>query len=181
MSVSPFRVQLGFLFILLSMSTGVKAQSRDCTGMSDFSDVIACLREEHRPQLQECQPPQQSSWKSPVAGKRVLDFGEKTPYQSISKGIVYDAQQGAVVHAPTAGIALFAGEFRSYGKLVILAACNVDLLLAGFDTLLVRRGDTVQAADALGRMPTAPAGGATILYFEVKAHGRAVDPRPFLE
>jgi len=80
-----------------------------------------------------------------------------------------------------AGTVLLAGDFRSYGKLVVLDACGFDVLLAGLNTLSVRGGDVVDVAGEVGRMPGDATRGLPVLYFEVRGAGRPVDPNSFLK
>ena len=42
---------------------------------------------------------------------------------------------GPTVVAPSAGRVLFAGAFRTYGSLVIIDSCDVDVLVAGMKTV----------------------------------------------
>ncbi len=59
----------------------------------------------------------------PGAGpSSVLTFGEKTQYGGQSKGIVLETRQGAQVTSPCDGWIVYAGEFRSYGQLLIINA-----------------------------------------------------------
>ena len=132
------------IVLLLPMSAG--AQLRDCAAdRSDLSEMIACYKDAYRPLSENCQKAPESGWRAPVEGRRVLDFAEKTQYGTLSKGIVYEAEHLATARAPVDAIVLYAGEFRSYGKLVILDGCGVDLLILGLDALSVRGGEVIQA------------------------------------
>jgi septal ring factor EnvC (AmiA/AmiB activator) len=120
-------------------------------------------------------------WGAPVEGRRVLNFAARTQYGASSKGIVYETQQAARASAPVAGTVLLAGDFRSYGKLVVLDTCGFDVLLAGLNSLSVRGGDVVDAAGELGRMHGDVTRGLPVLYFEIRSAGRPVDPSSFLK
>ena len=58
----------------------------------------------------------------PAQGQRVLTFGEKTQYGSQSKGLVLETRHGGQVVSPCDGWIVYAGEFRSYGQLLIINA-----------------------------------------------------------
>ena len=170
------------LVSLLCAPINGNAQVRDCTGgVSDLSEMITCLKDMHRPLLENCRTAPRTGWTAPVEGRRVLDFGEKTQHGAFSKGIVYETEHAISAKAPVAGIVLHAGEFRSYGKLVIVDACGVDVVIAGIDTLSVRRGETVQPSAELGRMAPNAGRGLPVLYFEVRNADRPVDPNPFMK
>ncbi|HZT49207.1 MAG TPA: peptidoglycan DD-metalloendopeptidase family protein, partial [Hyphomicrobiaceae bacterium] len=75
----------------------------------------------------------------PAAGRRVLNFGEKTQYGSQSKGVVLETRQGGQVVSPSDGWIVYAGEFRSYGQLLIInAGGGYHILLAGLSQIDVQ-------------------------------------------
>jgi septal ring factor EnvC (AmiA/AmiB activator) len=122
----------------------------------------------------------------PVAGKRVLNYGERTQYGSQSKGLVMETRSGAQVTAPCDGWILYAGEFRSYGKLLIInAGGGYNVVLAGLSQIDVRPGEFVLAAEPVGSMMTVkkePAGApsaAPVLYIEFRKDGQPIDPDPW--
>jgi septal ring factor EnvC (AmiA/AmiB activator) len=51
------------------------------------------------------------------------------------------------------------------------------LLVAGAADVSVAAGTAIAAGDALGTMHSAP---GAVLYFEVREHGRPIDPAPLL-
>jgi septal ring factor EnvC (AmiA/AmiB activator) len=113
----------------------------------------------------------------PVSGRRVLGFNEKTRYGSSSKGVVIEAPAGAGVVAPADGSVTFAGEFRSYGTMVILSCgCDRSFIIAGLKTVGVSVGQTVLQGAHLGSMDAAGASEPPVLYVELRYKGQAVDP-----
>lgn len=126
----------------------------------------------------------------PAQGKRMLSYGEKTRSGSESKGIVLQTRQGGQVIAPTDGWVVFAGEFRSYGQLLIInAGKGYHLLLAGLSQIDVQLGQFVLAGEPVGVMPNsgatakAPDGraqdNAPMLYIEFRKDQKPVDPEPW--
>lgn len=147
-----------------------------CTTATDLAEIIECLRR-NDPHATRCGSAKQERVTLP-AGLRVIEFGQKTQYGTQSKGIAIKPEPGAAVLAPISGTVLFAGEWRSYGALIIVAGCPVDTLLAGAHSLSVKAGSVVKAGDAIARMSDKP---GAIIYFEARSGGKAVDPRPYLQ
>lgn len=122
----------------------------------------------------------------PAQGKQVLAFGEKTQFGGQSKGIVIETRQGAQVTSPCDGWIVYAGEFRSYGQLLIInAGGGYHVLLAGLSQIDVQPGQFVLAAEPVGTMSGWPqqtqptANNAPVLYVEFRKDGRPVDPDPW--
>jgi len=122
----------------------------------------------------------------PVQGRQVLGFGEKTQFGGQSKGIVLETRQGAQVTSPCDGWIVYAGEFRSYGQLLIInAGGGYHVLLAGLSQIDVQPGQFVLAAEPVGTMTGWPqqsqptSGNAPVLYVEFRKDGKPVDPDPW--
>jgi len=123
----------------------------------------------------------------PVQGKRVLTFGEKTQYGSQSKGMILETRHGGQVVSPSDGWIVYAGEFRSYGQLLIInAGGGYHILLAGLSQIDVQLGQFVLAGEPVGVMSTAAKGpqakpqeNAPILYVEVRKGQRPIAPDPW--
>lgn len=126
----------------------------------------------------------------PAQGKRVLNYGDKTLYGSQSKGIVLQTRQAAQVISPSDGWVVYAGDFRSYGQLLIInAGKGYHILLAGLSQIDVQLGQFVLAGEPVGVMPNsgaaakAPDGraqdSAPVLYIEFRKDQKPVDPEPW--
>lgn len=122
----------------------------------------------------------------PAAGRKVLNYGERTQYGSQSKGLVMETRSGAQVTSPCDGWVLYAGEFRSYGKLLIIdAGGGYNVVLAGLSQIDVRPGEFVLAAEPVGTMMMVKkeAAGADstapVLYVEFRKDGQPIDPDPW--
>ena len=123
----------------------------------------------------------------PALGRRVLAFGEKTQYGGQSKGIVLETRHGGQITAPCDGWVVYAGEFRSYGQLLIInAGGGYHVLLAGLSQIDVQPGQFVLASEPVGIMsgPTAQSQPKTqtnspVLYVEFRKDGRPIDPDPW--
>jgi septal ring factor EnvC (AmiA/AmiB activator) len=123
----------------------------------------------------------------PAHGRKVLRFGEKTQFGGQSKGIVLETRQGAQVTSPCDGWIVYAGEFRSYGQLLIInAGDGYHVLLAGLSQIDVQPGQFVLAAEPVGTMSgwsqqvqPASASSAPVLYIEFRKGGTPIDPDPW--
>lgn len=123
----------------------------------------------------------------PAQGRKVLSFGEKTQSGNVSKGIVVETRSSALVTSPCDGWVVYAGEFRSYGQLLIInAGGGYHVLVAGLSQIDVQPGQFVLAAEAIGTMSGQPksAQGASqssapVLYVEFRKDGQPIDPDPW--
>jgi septal ring factor EnvC (AmiA/AmiB activator) len=123
----------------------------------------------------------------PAQGRRVLTFGEKTQYGSQSRGLVLETRHGGQVVSPSDGWIVYAGEFRSYGQLLIInAGGGYHILLAGLSQIDVQLGQFVLAGEPVGVMTAAAKSpqaktqdNAPILYIEFRKDQRPIDPDPW--
>ncbi len=132
---------------------------------------------------------------APVAGRVVLAFGATTA-SGPAQGIRYAPPPSASVVSPCTGTVLFAGPFRSYGRVMILdCGHGYVFVLAGLDrhgatvgatvgaAVGATVGATVQAGDPVGMMPGWDPTHATLrplLYVQLRHDGTVIDPAPFL-
>ncbi len=123
----------------------------------------------------------------PAQGRRVLAYGERTQYGGQSKGIVIETRAAAQVTAPCDGWVVYAGEFRSYGQLLIInAGDGYHILLAGMSQIDVQPGQFVLTAEPVGTMsggpknsPSSAQSNSPVLYVEFRKDGRPIDPGPW--
>ena len=123
----------------------------------------------------------------PAQGRRVLKFGDKTQYGSQSKGLVLETRHGGQVVSPCDGWIVYAGEFRSYGQLLIInAGGGYHILLAGLSQIDVQLGQFVLTGEPVGVMPSAAKttpgktqDNAPVLYIEFRKDQRPIDPDPW--
>lgn len=127
----------------------------------------------------------------PAHGKRLLSFGEKTQYGGNSKGIVLATRPFGQVISPADGWVVYAGKFRSYGKLLIInAGGGYHILLAGLSRIDVEPGRFVLAAEPVGAMRGTPQrnqgnaqpvaqSNSPVLYVEFRKAGNPINPDPW--
>ena len=100
-----------------------------------------------------------------------LRFGDNTSYGSTSKGVVFEGG-GQTVVAPSAGRVLFAGSYRSYGNILFIDACNIDVLVAGLEAVATQPEAIVAKGKPIGSI----AGSRSVVYLEVRKSNRPIDP-----
>ena len=123
----------------------------------------------------------------PAQGKRVLGFGDKTQFGAQSMGTVFETRHSAQVRSPCDGRIIYAGEFRTWGQLLIINADGgYHILLAGLSEINVQTGEFVLAGETVGFMSAAPRsssakpdGNAPVLYVEFRKENRPIDPEPW--
>jgi septal ring factor EnvC (AmiA/AmiB activator) len=108
---------------------------------------------------------------APVAGAVSREFGSGG-----SNGQSWSTPPGARVVSPCGGRIVFAGPFRSYGRMLIVdCGAGYHFVLAGLDRLDGEPGQRVGAGEAVGTVGSE--GGRGALYVELRRGGQAVDPR----
>lgn len=134
----------------------------------------------------------------PTLGTITARFGEELDAGN-AKGIGITARPGAQVIAPYDGRIVFAGIFRGYGQLLIIAhGEGYHSLLAGMGQLYGEVGQWILAGEPVGIMlavtqdelngeendsrnaATSTEGEAPVLYLELRRNGTPVNPVPWL-
>ena len=122
----------------------------------------------------------------PVQGRRVKRFGDADASGGTVKGISLQTRPEARITAPADGWVVYAGEFRSYGQLLIInAGGGYHVLLAGMSRIDVSLGQFVLAGEPIAVMgnSTTPGQGddssRPVLYVEFRKDGRPIDPDPW--
>jgi septal ring factor EnvC (AmiA/AmiB activator) len=111
---------------------------------------------------------------APVAGTVRRDFGDGG-----ATGQTWSAAPGARVVSPCGGRIVFAGPFRSFGRMLIVdCGGGYHFVLAGLDRLDAETGQRVAPGEAVGTLSNADGsgGGRATLYLELRRGGRTVDP-----
>lgn len=116
----------------------------------------------------------------PILGKKVSAFSKT------SQGETYEGDAGAVVLSPAEGIVRYAGNFRSYGQMLIIdVGQNYHIILAGLEKLDVVPGQVVLQGEPIGSMDRQLIASAAaldigksapMLYIEIRREGKPVDP-----
>ncbi|WP_370154248.1 murein hydrolase activator EnvC [Ferrovibrio sp.] len=122
----------------------------------------------------------------PASGRVVGRFGQTDENGLPLRGIRIETRSGGQVVAPADGKVMFAGPFRGYGQLLIIAhGGGYHSLLAGFGRIDRAVGQWVLAGEPVGLMSaaangTSGAGDRPVLYLELRRKGEPVNPLPWL-
>ena len=127
----------------------------------------------------------------PAQGNVIQHFGDQLQ-SGHSDGIVIETRAGAQVVAANDGWIMYAGEFRSYGQILIInGGGGYHVLLAGLSQINVQVGQFVLAGEPVGVMTAAPRSVSTatastktqdnapILYVEFRKNQRPIDSGPW--
>ncbi len=122
----------------------------------------------------------------PIQGLRVISFGERTKHGSLSKNIGIQARFGGAVVSPCDGLVVYAGEFRTYGQLLIISPGDgYHVLISGLSQIDVQVGQSVLMGEPVGVMSSAATVQAAqdkagpVLYLEFQKDRRPIDPDPW--
>jgi septal ring factor EnvC (AmiA/AmiB activator) len=122
----------------------------------------------------------------PAQGRRVTRFGDADASGGTVKGISLQTRPEARITAPADGWVVYAGEFRSYGQLLIInAGGGYHVLLAGMSRIDVSLGQFVLAGEPIAVMGNSATSGQghdssrPVLYIEFRKDGRPIDPDPW--
>ncbi|KQP74833.1 hypothetical protein ASF41_16510 [Methylobacterium sp. Leaf111] len=124
----------------------------------------------------------------PVSGALLRSFNQPDGNGGTTRGISLATRPKAVVSSPADGWVSFAGQFRSYGRLLIInAGDGYYLLLAGMDQINVEVGQFVLAGEPVAAMGEGGTGadaaaadrGDPVLYVEFRKDGGSIDPEPW--
>lgn len=116
----------------------------------------------------------------PVRGRVVSRFGDPGERGQVEKGLKIATAPGAAVYAPIDGKVIFAGPFRGYGQLLILAhGDGYHLLIAGLGRIDANVGQAVALGEPVGFMAE-EAGTEPLLYVELRRKGEPVNPQSWL-
>ncbi|MDQ0457381.1 murein hydrolase activator EnvC family protein [Rhizobium paknamense] len=125
----------------------------------------------------------------PAVGDVLRQFGDPDGTGHDAKGMVLATGPGAVVTAPADGTVVYAGQFRSYGKMVILnTGEGYHVILSGMDRVTGHAGQFVLSGEPIGVMGEKRVASAAAfaletdrptLYIEFRKDGNSVDSRPW--
>lgn len=121
----------------------------------------------------------------PTEGKIVGAYGAQVHprfgTRTFRSGVDIEAAAGDEVQAVYAGHVVFTGWFKGYGNLIILDhGGEYYTLYAHVAEILVKEGDEVQQAQAIGTVGDTGSLAGPRLYFEVRHQGKPQDPAEWL-
>lgn len=122
----------------------------------------------------------------PMAGKVLRGFGrEKDPELgtwTVHQGVLIGSEEPSSVAAVSSGRLIFAGPFRSYGKVVILDHGGGFIsVYGGLGDILKNNGSEVRAGEEIARSGRAQDGIGGRVYLEIRRGTEALDPLSWLQ
>ncbi|MGH9798452.1 MAG: peptidoglycan DD-metalloendopeptidase family protein, partial [Candidatus Polarisedimenticolia bacterium] len=117
----------------------------------------------------------------PLGGRITAGFGPRGRHRH-HEGIDIDGTRGQTVRAVAPGAVVRAETDGSFGRLVVIDhGDGVTTLYAHASRLLVETGDRVDRNDPIAEVGRSGNASGTHLHFEIRRHGRAIDPLPYLK
>lgn len=118
----------------------------------------------------------------PVKGIESSGFGWRLDpikrRKKFHKGADYRADRGTPVYAAGAGVVVFSGRQKGYGKVIYLDhGGGLVTRYAHLRAIGVEPGDTISADALIGEVGSTGRTTGPHLHFEVRIEGRAVDPK----
>ena len=120
----------------------------------------------------------------PVNGKIILNYGKNQHpdldnAKYISNGIKIKAQDNATIKSVEEGTVAFVGEFRSYGKMIIIDhKGNFFSFYCQVDKILVKENQKVTRQQELAKLGS---GDKSVLYFEIRQNNDPENPLLWLK
>ena len=124
--------------------------------------------------------------KMPVKGKIVSLFGKfkNTRYDVLNfrSGIEIQTERGEPIQAVYRGKILYADWFKGYGNMIILDhGDSYYTVYAHVEEIFKAVGDVVEAGEVMATVGDSGSMTGPKLYFEVRHHGKALDPLQWLK
>ncbi|MEK7382458.1 MAG: peptidoglycan DD-metalloendopeptidase family protein [Elusimicrobiota bacterium] len=121
----------------------------------------------------------------PMEGKVLRGFGREKDAElgtwTVHQGILIASDIPAAVAAVSAGRVIFAGPFRSYGRVVILDHGGGFLsVYGGLGEILKTKGSDVRAGETIAHGGDSQDGPGGRVYLEIRRGTQALDPRAWL-
>ncbi len=116
----------------------------------------------------------------PAVGTLVGQYGDVNNNGVKLRGIRVETRARAQVIAPHEGVAVYVGEFRGYGQLLIIEhAGGYHTLLAGMARIDSEMGQHILSGEPVGIMGNGDLGDP-VLYVELRRSGRPINPLPWI-
>jgi len=124
--------------------------------------------------------------KMPVKGKIVTSFGSfKNPKYNVvnfRSGIDIKAPRGEPIRAVHGGKVIFSSWLKGYGNMIIVDhGYNYYTVYAHIEKRLKEKGEFVETEEKIGTVGDTGSLTGSTLYFEVRHHGKPLDPKKWLE
>ena len=116
----------------------------------------------------------------PVSGEIITRYGALDRIGAKSKGVTIRAVSGALVVAPKGGVVKYSGEFRKYGRIILIEhGKNYHSLVAGLDKIDTVVGQKVLEGEPIGSIQKRSNMKHSV-YYELRLNGEPVNPMSHL-
>ncbi|MGB1077192.1 MAG: murein hydrolase activator EnvC family protein, partial [Bdellovibrionales bacterium] len=103
--------------------------------------------------------------KLPIKGTMLVGYGETDHIGAKSKGVRIKGVSGGLVIAPKSGVVKYAGEFRKYGRIILIEhAKNYHSLIAGLDKIDTVVGQNVSEGEPIAHIGDRATDKHTVYY-----------------
>jgi murein DD-endopeptidase MepM/ murein hydrolase activator NlpD len=118
-------------------------------------------------------------YESPVSGVLTSHYGART--KGFHHGVDIAAPKGTKVKAARGGTVVFRGRKRGFGKLIIVDhGGGVESYYAHLSGFSARKGEKVKRGEVIGKVGRSGKASGHHLHFELRQHGRSIDPRAYV-
>jgi septal ring factor EnvC (AmiA/AmiB activator) len=122
----------------------------------------------------------------PVSGNVIAFFGpyknQRFDVTNFRSGVEIGADRGEPVRAVLGGRVLYSGWFKNYGNMIIVDhGDHYYTLYAHAEELFKSKGDYVETQEVIATVGDSASLTGTNLYFEVRHHGKPLDPMAWLK
>jgi septal ring factor EnvC (AmiA/AmiB activator) len=122
----------------------------------------------------------------PVQGKIISYFGPYTDtrfnVKNFQRGIDIQAERGTPVHSVSAGTVIYSSWFKGYGNMMVIDHGNsYYTVYAHMEEVYKVKGDTVETGERIATVGDTGSLSGPKLHFEVRHHGKALNPLEWLK
>jgi septal ring factor EnvC (AmiA/AmiB activator) len=154
----------------LAAEREIKALNDSAKALQDLINKINAANRQKQASPASIEAKRRKSFPWPVDGKVIFNFGRnKHPELDtyiISNGIKINAANFSKVKSINSGVVVFTGQFRSYGKVVIIDHENETFAVYGLlSRILVKEGEEISKEKIIAELGS---GKNSVLYFEIR-------------
>ncbi|MDR3253759.1 MAG: peptidoglycan DD-metalloendopeptidase family protein [Endomicrobium sp.] len=154
----------------LAAEKEIKALNDSAKALQDLINKINAAKKQKQTRPISIEAKRRKSFPWPVDGKVIFNFGKnKHPELDtyiISNGIKINAANFSEVKSINSGVVVFTGQFRSYGKVVIIDHKNEIFVVYGLlSRIFVKEGEKISKEKTIAELG---GGKNSILYFEIR-------------
>jgi septal ring factor EnvC (AmiA/AmiB activator) len=165
-----------------TLKNSAKALDQELSNLTQKADTAS--KEQNIQQLSIAQ--YKGLLNMPVNGKIITLYGpyKNTKFNVINfrSGIDIEAEKGDPVRAVYGGKIVYSNWFKGYGNMIIIDhGTNYHTVYAHVEDMFKSKGDIVESGEVIATVGDTGSITGSKLHFEVRHHGKAVDPMIWLK